>query len=380
MDRRQFTVLMGASVLAGCQSTAQSAGQGSGATRPASRNASSQRFQPVKNAGFDAWVEGAYARARAKGISNRTLKRARATIGFLPEVVKIDRNQTEFKRSFEDYLAIATSENRVATGRAMLRQYAGLLDRIERQYGVEKEVVTAVWGLESRYGTRKGEVPTLSALGTLAYDGRRGKLFERQFQAALEILDNGDIAPAQMMGSWAGAMGHTQFMPTSYLSFAVDFDGDGARNIWGADPTDALASAAAYLSRNGWRKGARWGQESAGGAVVPGGADGPRFDKGLNYRVLGSYNNAQKYIIGVGILSDLLAGRPGLRHEFTPDANGMRLKDRIALQKGLARAGYDVGEPDGVIGPKTLAAIRAFEQAKGLAVTGRPSMGLLSRL
>ncbi len=334
----------------------------------------------MKNAGFEAWVDGAYGRARAKGISNRTLRRARPTIGFLPEVVKIDRNQTEFKRSFEDYMAIATSENRVATGRALLARHAGLLDQIERKYRVEKEVVVAIWGLESRYGSRKGDVPVLSALGTLAYDGRRAKLFERQFQAALRILDNGDIAPAKMMGSWAGAMGHTQFMPTSYLSFAVDFNGDGRRDIWAADPTDALASAAAYLNRNGWRKGARWGDERSGGAIAPAGAEGPRFDKGANYRVLGSYNNAQKYIIGVGLLSDLLAGRPGLRHQFGPDANGMRLNDRIALQKGLARAGYDVGEPDGVIGPKTLAAVQSFQHSQGLQVTGRPSMALLSRL
>ncbi|UWQ12551.1 lytic murein transglycosylase [Aliiroseovarius crassostreae] len=377
MDRRQFTTgvagAMTTALLTGCQSNAESR------TRP---RAPSQvkRFQPQHHAGFEAWVEGAFGRARAKGISSRTLALARPTIGFLPEVVEIDRNQTEFTRSFEDYMAIATSENRVSTGRAKLREHAGLLGRIERQYGVEKEVVVAVWGLESRYGTRKGDVPTLSALGTLAFDGRRARLFERQFQAALRILDNGDIAPRQMTGSWAGAMGHTQFMPTSYLSFAVDFDGDGQRDIWGADPTDALASAAAYLSRNGWRKAAGWGRESATGAVMPAGKAGPRFDKGPNYRVLGSYNNAQKYIIGVGVLSDLLAGRPGLRHQFGPDINGMRLKDRIALQKGLARAGFDVGEPDGVIGPKTLAAIRGFEQARGLPVTGQPSLALLAKM
>ncbi|MDA5094251.1 lytic murein transglycosylase [Aliiroseovarius sp. KMU-50] len=376
MDRRQFSMMTGAAILAGCNSAGQNVPQ----SHPPVTRSDSRRFLPQKNAGLDAWVNRAFARARANGISDRTLRRAKPHIGFLPEVVNIDRNQTEFKRSFEDYLAIATSENRVATGRAMLRRHAGLLSKIEATYGVEKEVVIAVWGLESRYGARKGDVPTLSALATLAHDGRRARLFERQFQAALRILENGDITPARMMGSWAGAMGHTQFMPTSYLSFAVDFDHDGRRDIWRETPTDALASAAAYLARNGWRKGARWGQESASGAIAPAGSSGPRFNKGANYRVLGSYNNAQKYIIGVGILSDLIAGRPGLRHEFGPDVNGMRLKDRIALQKGLARAGYDVGEPDGVIGPKTLAAISAYEQAQGLTVSGQPSLALLSRL
>lgn len=379
INRRRFAALLaasaGAAVLGGCQSVG--AGPGQGAAQGA---VARQRFQPQRNPGLDAWVEGALARGRAGGISERTLRRAKSVIGFLPEVVRLDRNQAEFSKSFEDYMAIATSEARVATGRQMLRQYAGLLGQLEGKYGVEKEVIVAIWGLESRYGTRKGDVPTLSALATLAYDGRRARLFERQFQAALKIVDAGDIPPAQLMGSWAGAMGHTQFMPTSYLAYAVDFDGDGRRDIWGADPTDALASAAAYLSRNGWQRGGRWGQEAAGGAVIPAGADGPRFDKGPNYRALGRYNNAQKYIIGVGLLSDMLAGRPGLRHRFGPDQNGMRLADRIALQKGLARAGHAVGEPDGVIGPKTLSAIRAFERARGLPVTGRPSLSLLSRM
>ncbi len=376
MDRRRFSFLMGAGLgvgsLAGCQNA--------GRAPMAAAKSATKRFQPRANAAFDKWVDRAFERARANGISRKTLRRARHRIGFLPEVVEIDRNQTEFRRSFEDYLAIATSENRVATGRAMLRKHGALLSRIEAKYRVEKEVVTAVWGVESRYGARKGDVPTLSALATLAFDGRRARLFERQFQAALRILERGDISAAAMTGSWAGAMGHTQFMPTSYLSFAVDFNGDGRRDIWGEDPTDALASAAAYLARNGWRNGARWGRERAGGAIAPAGAAGPRFEKGPNYRVLGSYNNAEKYIIGVGILSDLLAGRPGLRHEFGPDENGMRLRDRIALQKGLARAGYDLGEPDGVIGPKTLAAIRAFERAHGMRVTGRPSLSLLAKL
>ncbi len=198
--------------------------------------------------------------------------------------------------------------------------------------------------------------------------------------AALQIIERGDITPARMNGSWAGAMGHTQFIPTSYQAFAVDFDGDGRRDIWAEDPTDALASAAAYLSRNGWVTGARWGRESAGGDIAPDGDGGPRFSAGPNYKVLGRYNNAQKYIIGVGVLSDLLAGRGGLRHQFGPDANGMRLSDRIRLQKALARAGYDVGEPDGVIGPKTIAAIRDFERSKGMVITGRPTMELLTRL
>ncbi|MBT2131326.1 lytic murein transglycosylase [Aliiroseovarius lamellibrachiae] len=375
MDRRFFSASVAALVLSGCMGSTGGGGPQSSA-KPVGRS----RVAVVANPDFDRWLAGARGRAKARGISDKTLSRSFPTIGYLPDVIKTDRNQSEFKRSFEDYMAIATSESRVATGRAMLSKHAALFSKIEAKYGVEKEVVAAVWGLESRYGSRRGDIPTLSALATLAYDGRRGAFFEKQLIAALQIIQRGDISPARMNGSWAGAMGHTQFIPTSYQAFAVDFDGDGRRDIWDDDPTDALASAAAYLSRNGWVTGARWGRESAGGDIAPAGAEGPRFSAGPNYKVLGRYNNAQKYIIGVGILSDLLAGRGGLRHRFGPDANGMRLADRIRLQKALARAGYDVGEPDGVIGPKTIAAVRSFEQSRGLAVTGKPSIGLLAKL
>lgn len=378
-SRRFFAFGLAGLCLAGCQSGA--------ATQPASRPAAGSAMRATPNAAFDRWVEGAKERAKASGISASTVSRAFRNVGYLPGVVERDRNQTEFVRSFEDYLAIAASDDRIAKGRDMLRRHAGLLSQLEAKYGVEEEVIVAVWGLESRYGERRGDVPVISALSTLAYDGRRGRFFEGQLMAALKILERGDITPERMTGSWAGAMGHTQFIPTSYLAYAVDFRGDGRRDIWSDDPTDALASTAAYLNRSGWRSGQRWGDEITGRApsgrgrvVTPAGANGPVFEVYHNYSVLGRYNNAQKYIIGVGHLSDRLRGRPPLRSAFGPDENGLTLDDRKALQRGLTRAGFDVGEADGVIGTKTLEAIEAFQRARGLPVTGTPSRSLLNLL
>ncbi len=361
--------------------------QSGATTRPASRPGAGSTMRAAPNAAFDTWVDGAKARARAAGISASTVTRAFRDVGYLPGVVERDRNQTEFVRSFEDYMAIAASDDRIAKGREMLRRHAGLLGQIEAKYGVEKEVIVAVWGLESRYGERRGDAPVISALSTLAFDGRRGRFFDGQLMAALKILERGDVTPARMTGSWAGAMGHTQFIPTSYLAYAVDFRGDGQRDIWSDDPTDALASTAAYLSRSGWRRGQRWGDEITGRApsgrgrvVKPAGDNGPVFEVYHNYNVLGRYNNAQKYIIGVGHLSDRLLGRPPLRGTFGPDKYGLTLEDRKALQRGLTRAGYEVGEADGVIGRKTLQAIEAFQRARGLPVTGDPSRALLALL
>ena len=226
-------------------------------------------LRPAPNPGFDAWVANFRPRAQAQGISRGTLDRAFQGAGFLPGVVERDRNQTEFKRSFEDYLNIVAGEARVATGRQKYRQYSGLLSEIEARYGVPADITCAIWGVESRFGERRGDIPVISATATLAYDGRRGAFFEAQLMAALRILERGDTAPATLTGSWAGAMGHTQFIPTTYQAHAVDFRGDGRRDIWAEDPTDALASAAAYLADSGWRRGRLWGLEVLAPSGLP---------------------------------------------------------------------------------------------------------------
>lgn len=373
-------------ILSGLSAVTLGACKSGGAVSSVPRSASGG-MRAVRNARFDAWVLGAKKRMIARGLPVNAVNRAFRDVGYLPGVVERDRTQTEFVRSFEDYLAIAASDARIAKGRVMLSKHASLLNRLEARYGVEKEVIVAVWGVESRYGERRGDVPVMSALATLAFDGRRGRFFEGQMAAAIKILARGDVTPARMVGSWAGAMGHTQFIPSSYLAYAVDFRGDGKVDIWSDDPTDALASTAAYLSRSGWQRGQRWGKEITGrrptgrGRVVkPEGDTGPVFEVYHNYSVLGRYNNAQKYIIGVGHLSDRLVGRPALRASFGPDEYGLTLEDRKALQRGLTRAGFDTGEADGVLGKKTFAAIEAFQRARGLRVTGTPSKALLAML
>lgn len=405
LSRRTFTLSLAACWLTACAG---------GVTRPSPAVA----MQPVDNPAFDAWLAGFRGRARAQGISDATLNDALRNAGYLPGVIERDRNQTEFTRTLEDYLAIAASDERVSNGRAALSQQSSALASIENQYGVDRAVTTAVWGLESSYGTRRGDIPVVSSTATLAFDGRRGSFFEKQLIAALKVLQAGDTTPDRMLGSWAGAMGHTQFIPTSYLAFAVDFTGDGRRDIWDDDPSDALASTAAYLQRSGWQTGQPWGVEvrlpagfsgpfgrgstrspaqwaaagvrdmdgnivpnyGAASILIPSGATGPAFMVFRNFTVITRYNNSESYVIGIGHLSDRIKGGPPIRGRFPPDAQGFYIEDRRALQSGLTAAGFDTGGTDGVIGPNTKAAISGYQQANGLPVTGVHSRDLLTRL
>ena len=411
--RRAVTFGLAAAALTACAGGPSGvAGVGSAPAAP------DPAMQPVPNPGFDAWVAAFRPRAEAQGIAPATFDAAFRGAGFLPGVIERDRNQTEFTRTLEDYLAIAASEERVANGRAALRQHGPTLAEIEARYGVEPQVVVAVWGLESSYGERRGTVPVISALATLAYEGRRGAFFEQQLIAALKIIQNGNVSAYGMTGSWAGAMGHTQFIPTSYLAYAVDFRGDGRRDIWSDDPTDALASTAAYLARSGWRRGQPWGVEvrlpanfsgptgrgttrsaSAWAAqgvrdmdgravpdhgpasiLIPMGRGGPAFMVFPNFTVITRYNNSENYVIGIGHLSDRLVGGPPIRGAFPPDAQGMTIADRQEMQRRLTAAGFDTDGADGVIGPKTREAISAYQASAGQAVTGEPSLALLAQL
>lgn len=341
---------------------------------------------PTANAGYDAWVSSFQGRARGQGITQQTLDVAFANAGFLPGVVSRDRNQTEFTRTLEDYLAIAASDRRVRGGRTAFTFHRTVLAQLEDRYGVPAEVIAAIWGLESSYGERRGNIPVISATSTLAYDGRRGRFFEAQLIAALKIIQNGDIPANLMTGSWAGAMGHTQFIPTTYEAYAVDFTGDGRRDIWSDDPTDALASAAAYLNRMGWDRGVPWGREALGGGGGGGGRiiqpqpGGPRFAVTSNFDVIKRYNNSDSYAIGVGHLSDRIAGGGPLQTPFPPDRNGLTKADRTELQERLTAAGFDTDGVDGVIGPNSQRAISAYQQSQGLEATGTPSQALLERL
>jgi len=405
ISRRFFTLAALASGLSAC--VGGSTGGGGGTSAP-------PRIAP--NPAFDAWLAGYRDRAAARGITASTMNAAFRHAGYLPEVVEKDRNQTEFTRTTEDYLNIAMSDERLAMGRQKYAALGGVLRAIESRYGVEPQVVTAFWGMESFYGTRQGNVPVVSALATLAFDGRRGAFFEQQLTAALRIVQAGDIAPDRMTGSWAGAMGHTQFIPTSFLEYAVDFTGDGHRDIWSDDPSDALASTANYMKRAGWVHGLPWGMEvilpagfdggllgrgkgrsaaewsglgvraaqggglQSGSIIAPMGLASPAFLLTQNFNAILRYNNAENYALGIGTLSDRLRGGGPLVGTFGPDKSGMTKADRQELQQRLTAAGYDTGGHDGVIGAKTKSAISAFQAARGLAVTGEPSLQLLAML
>ncbi len=377
------------------------------------------RVSSAQDKKFRKWIEGFRGRAQAAGIKRSTFDRAFRNVNYNTEVISKDRNQSEFKSRIWDYLDNATSPPRVDNGKKALRSHAKALRAIESRYGVEKEVVTAVWGIESTYGTRRGTYPVIEALATLAYDGRRGKFFEAQLISALKILQSGDVRVSKFTGSWAGAMGHTQFIPSSYLAYAVDFTGDGKRDIWSDNPTDALASTAAYLKRHGWKTGQPWGVEvklpkgfSEGSAkrsikrmpsewakagilamngkvvpdhgrasiLLPAGKSGAAFMIFDNFTVITRYNNSTAYVIAVGHLSDRIAGKPPIKASWPRGYKPLSFDERKEMQRRLRRKGYKLEKIDGLVGPNTRKAIRAFQQSIGVKPDGNPSKTLLKQL
>lgn len=369
--------------------------------------------------GLQTWIADFRPRAMAAGIDAATFDRAFTGAAFDPVVIDRDRNQGEFTRTIWDYLDRAVSDLRVTNGKEMLAKHAALLDRIEATYHVDREVVLAVWGLESSYGAFMGDHHLMSSLASLAYDGRRAAFFEDQLIAALKIVQNADVTPDRMTGSWAGAMGHTQFMPTSYLASAVDFTGDGRRDIWADDPADALASTAAYLEKAGWVFGRPWGVEitlpagfdydqsgdrvekpvadwqamgirlATGGdlpdhgpakVLLPAGAKGAAFLIFANFRAIEAYNAADAYVIGIGHLADRLKGAAPFTATWPRHLRAMPEGERIELQERLTAAGFDTGGADGKIGPLTVAAVKAYQRSNGQVPDGYASPDILDAL
>ncbi|MGC1506123.1 MAG: lytic murein transglycosylase [Sulfitobacter sp.] len=362
---------------------------------------------------------GLRTRALAQGIKAATFDAALSRVTYDPDIIRRDRNQAEFTKTIWDYLDTAVSDLRIENGRQALRKWDDTLNRIEAQYGVEKEVIVAIWGLESAFGTFRGKAPVINGLATLAYDARRAAFFEAELIHALQILQDGDTTLAQLRGSWAGAMGHTQFMPSSFAAHAVDFDGDGRRNIWGDDPRDALASTGAYLRHFGWTKGQPWGIEvrlpegfdytiadrdinklpsewalmgigpvtgaaddthGPASILLPGGAEGAAIMIFSNFAVLEKYNTADAYVVGVGHLSDRIQGGKAIEHGWPRHLRALTKPERIELQKRLTAAGFDTVKIDAKMGPLTINAVRGFQKAKGLVPDGFPSLSLLDRL
>ncbi|MBV1868003.1 MAG: lytic murein transglycosylase [Marinosulfonomonas sp.] len=368
---------------------------------------------------FAIWIAEFREKALQSGISGVVLDQAFAEVSLNATVLEKDRNQPEHVTPIWDYLDRAVSKPRVDGARQALRDNLDLISSIEAKFGVEKEFLVAIWGLESNFGALRGNYPVIEALATLAYDGRRRALFEGQLLAALRIVQSGDIAAENLVGSWAGAMGHTQFMPTSYLDHAVDFDGDGRRDIWADDPADALASTAAYLAAKGWTHGLGWGGEvmlakgfdyalandiiakttkdwrRAGVTAVrsseipmdklatliaPAGARGPAFLVSQNFQTVLRYNNAQPYALAVCSLADRAAGDDATDIDWPRTDKALSPAQIKELQEILVRLNYTSDAADGMLGPQTSAAIRAYQKASGRPADGYASFELLQKL
>lgn len=362
---------------------------------------------------FDDWRRDFEARAIARGFAPQLVEDTFKGLSVNPGVIERDRSQPEFTRTMADYIKGVLSEARINQGRVALEENAALFDAVAAKYGVPTPVLSAVWGLESAYGKIQGSFDVVRALSTLAHDGRRRAWAEGELFAVLDILTNGYARREQLKGAWAGAMGQTQFLPTAYLNYAVDWDGDGRKDIWGST-ADALASTANYLSEKGWRRGEPWGVEvqlpqdfayeladdtvlSIGSwsvrnvvradhaiwsmteqgrparLLLPAGYKGPAFLTSSNFGVFKRYNNSTAYALGVGLLANVLGDTGATAKLITPwpPSTGTLSRSQIKrLQQNLGLAGFDAGVPDGISGPNTRRALRAFQKAYDLIPDG----------
>ncbi|WP_425316871.1 lytic murein transglycosylase [Stutzerimonas chloritidismutans] len=365
---------------------------------------------------FNQWREQFRAEALAAGISAATFDQAFAGVQPDPAVIEADRSQPEFTRPVWQYLEGAISPQRVRSGRRLLSEHATTLDQIEARYGVDRETLVAVWGLESSFGQIMGDKSVIRSLATLAHEGRRPAFAKSQLIAALEILQHGDVEPQRMRGSWAGAMGQTQFIPTTYNTHAVDFDGDGKRDIWNSS-ADALASAAHYLQASGWKQGKAWGfevelpegfdyaladteirkplaewrrlglrnlpgdqEEASASLLLPAGHRGPAFLIMDNFRAILRYNNSSAYALAIGLLAENFQGKGEVAGSWPRGEQPLSRSERLELQERLVAQGFDPGTPDGIIGANTRKAIRGFQQRLGWPADGHPTQELLGRL
>ncbi len=370
-------------------------------------------------ADFPNCIAGLWLQAERYGISRAAYQHF--TAGLVPDLTIMDKldAQPEFAKAPWDYLDLLVSDDRIAHGRGLLAQYAPIFAAVERTYGVDRSIVAAIWGVESNYGTLGGDRPVLRSTATLACVGRRQEFFRGEFLAALEILQRGDIPPDRFVGSWAGAFGPTQFIPTSFLRYAVDFDGDGRRDVIDS-VGDVIASTANNLKTDGWVRGQGWGYEvvlpqgfdyllagsarqmtvrqwqslgvrradgkplprpaDRAGLLLPAGARGPAFLTLANFRVIMKYNPAEAYALAIGRLADRLRGGAPLVHSWPRDERVLTVDECHELQQLLARRGFRIGAPDGLIGPQTRLAIRDFQTSIGEIPDGFASSEVLDRL
>ncbi|MDZ7713297.1 MAG: lytic murein transglycosylase [Rhodovibrio sp.] len=375
---------------------------------------------PRNDQPFGEWLRDLRAEARDEGIGAATLESALNGVAPVNRVIELDQQQPEFTQTFWTYMDKRVTQGRIERGRDLLAKHRDLLARIEADYGVQPRFLIAFWGLETNFGDYLGAFQVIDALATLAYDRRRADFFRAQLLDALRIVDQGHVTAANMKGSWAGAMGHLQFIPSTFVGHAVDRTGDGRKDIWGTLP-DVFASGANYLSNLGWEGDQLWGREVVlpdgfdlsqaslsvrkpldawadmgvrkangqplstpegmqGSVVLPQGHEGPAFLVYENFRHILSWNRSINYAIAVGHLADRIVGLPAIQHGRDLDNRPLSFAQAEQLQRLLNQLGFDAGPVDGVPGSQTRAAIRAFQQANGLPADGYPSVSLLERL
>lgn len=376
--------------------------------------------QALADAEFKSFIESMWPRAKAAGISREVFDRGFAGITDPdPDVLKLANNQPEVTSTTSQYLSKAVTAIRIDTGQSMKAAEQDLLAAIEKRYKVDRNILLAIWGMESNYGRDKGQMKVMRSLATLLYSGNKKDYAREQYVAALKILRGGIVRPESFTGSWAGAMGHTQFIPTSYLSFAVDWTGDGRKDIWNSS-ADALASTANYLAKSGWKNDRPWGWEvklpakfnraligrsswrtvadwsklgvkpARGGSfgsagadafiMVPQGVNGPVFLVTRNFMAIMDYNQSHSYAVAVGHLADRIRGGGEFVTPWPNVAYDLSVAQRVEIQKLLYRQGFNPGGADGRFGARTYEAILGFQRKAGLALDGTPTTALLERL
>ena len=373
----------------------------------------------VAQADTAGFVRGLWPDAERAGVSRQAFDAALAGYNPIPQVIELTRKQPEFTQTVQQYLDKRVTAAQASKGQAMRSEWAQTLAGAQQHYGVQPEIVLAIWGMETNFGGFMGGNNTIHALATLTQEGYRSDYFRSELVTALRIVSDGHIQPSAMVGSWAGAMGHTQFMPSSFMRYAVDYNGDGRKDIWNSVP-DALGSTANYLKSFGWRPGETWGYEiklpanfdfasarqmeraplsqwqamgisrasgqpfprsgDIGRLYMPAGARGPAFLLLPNFDVIKRYNNSDSYALAVGHLADRILGGGSFATPWPAGDYALSKAQRTELQSLLARAGFDVGTPDGVVGPKTRAAVLAYQARAGLPADGHISGLLLDTL
>jgi peptidoglycan lytic transglycosylase B len=370
-------------------------------------------------ANFQACLAGLWPEAERRAVPRAVFEAQTAALTPDLRIMDLLDAQPEFTKAIWDYLDLLVSEDRIQNGRAILAAHRPIFDAVEKAYGVDRHIITAIWGVESNYGTQAGQRPVVRSTATLACVGRRQDYFREEFLSALEIIARGDLSPAQLQGSWAGAFGPTQFMPTSFKKYAVDFDGDGRRDVVNSIP-DLIASTANNLKKDGWATGQTWGyevlvpqrfnfmladrsrimtmQEWARAGItrpaykafpraddrayllVPAGAQGPGFLVLQNFRVIMKYNPSEAYALAIGYLADRLRGGEPLVQQWPRYERVLTRDERLELQQQLANHGFDVGTPDGQLGGRTRAALRQFQAQIGFVPDGFATAAVLDRL